>query len=156
MTTPDYPPIAELENSLGLPHAPGPGGLLTRDAILAADDLPYEDVAVPEWGGVVRVRGLSGKDRDAYLSSMAVIRGGQVVGQDTRNVSARLVLRCLTGEDGEPLFTQHDIDLLGAKSAAALGRVFEVAARLSGLDESDVKSLEKGSAPTLNGATTST
>lgn len=130
--------------------------LLGRDDILAADDLPSEDVAVPEWGGIVRVQGLSGKDRDAYLSSMAVVRGGQVVGQDTRNVSARLVLQCIVGDDGKPVFTQHDVDLLGEKSAAALGRCFEVAARLSGLDEGDIKSLGEDSAPTLNGATTLT
>jgi hypothetical protein len=129
--------------------------LLGREAILAADDLPSEDVDVPEWGGTVRVRGLSGKARDEYFSSMAVIRGGQVVGQDTRNTSAKLVSQCLVGDDGEPLFGPEHIDLLGAKSAAALGRVFEVAARLSGLEESDVRDLEKGSAPTLNGATTS-
>ena len=30
---------------------------LTRDDILQAVDLKYEDVQVPEWGGVVRVRG---------------------------------------------------------------------------------------------------
>lgn len=137
--------------------ASGLGGLLSRDAILAADDLPYEDVPVPEWGGVVRVRGLSGKGRDEYLSSMAVMAGGQVVGQNTVNVSARLVAHCVIDpETGDPAFTQADIGKLGEKSAAALGRVFEVAARLSGLSEDDVKSLGEGSAPTLNGAITST
>ena len=30
--------------------------LLSRDAILQAQDLPHEDVEVPEWGGMVRVR----------------------------------------------------------------------------------------------------
>ena len=29
--------------------------LLTGAAILAANDLPHEDVEVPEWGGTVRV-----------------------------------------------------------------------------------------------------
>ena len=130
--------------------------LLGRDDILAADDLPSEDVPVPEWGGTVRVQGLSGQDRDSYFSSMALMRGGQPAGMDTANASAKLVARCLVGDDGKPLFTEHDIDLLGAKSAVALGRVFTVATRLSGMDEDDVKSLEKDSAPTLNGATTLT
>ncbi len=154
--TPDYGHITQLESELGLPHAPAPARLLGRDDILAAQDLPAEDVEVPEWGGMVRVRGLSGKDRDAYFTSMAVARGGQIIGRDTRNVSAKLVAQCVVGETGEPLFTQHDIDLLGAKSAAALGRVFEVAARLSGLEEEDIAGLEKDSGPALNGATTST
>jgi hypothetical protein len=126
-----------------------------RDQILAMQDLPTEEIFVPEWNLTVTVRGLSGKGRDEYFSSMAVIRGGQVVGQDTRNTSAKLVSQCLIGEDGEPMFGPEHVDLLGAKSAAALGRIFEVAARLSGLEEGDVKDLEKKSAPTLNGATTS-
>jgi hypothetical protein len=45
------------------------GSYLTRDAILQAPDLQGEDVAVPEWGGTVRVRGLSGAQRDAYEAS---------------------------------------------------------------------------------------
>ena len=50
--------------------------LLSKEAILAAQDLPSEDVEVPEWGGTVRVRGLDGKGRDEYFMSQAVIRGG--------------------------------------------------------------------------------
>ena len=36
--------------------------LLTRDEILAADDIKTEDVEVPEWGGDVRVSVMS-RDR---------------------------------------------------------------------------------------------
>jgi hypothetical protein len=129
--------------------------LLSRDQILAADDLPSEDVDVPEWGGTVRVQGLSGKARDEYLTSLLVIRGNQIVGRDTRNSSAKLVSQSIVGEDGKPLFTPHDIDLLGEKSAEALGRLHAVAARLSGLETAIVASLGEDSDPTLNGGSTS-
>jgi len=40
--------------------------LLTRDEILKAEDIQYETVPVPEWapGGTVRVKTLSGEERD--------------------------------------------------------------------------------------------
>ncbi len=45
-------------------------GLLTKDDILGADDLATEDVEVPEWGGCVRVRALTGTERDAFEAAM--------------------------------------------------------------------------------------
>ena len=76
--------------------------ILTKEAILAADDLPRETVLVPEWGGDVYVRTMSGTDRDAFESSL-IARDGAKEGR-MENVRARLVavdpVRC----DGEPTF----------------------------------------------------
>jgi len=47
--------------------------LLTKDAILAAEDAVFEDVHVSEWGGTVRVKALSGLERDRFE---ALITGG--------------------------------------------------------------------------------
>ena len=38
---------------------------LDKAAILTADDLGRREVAVPEWGGTVLIRGLTGAERDA-------------------------------------------------------------------------------------------
>ena len=48
---------------------------LTREEILAKTDLPYEDAEVPEWGGWVRIRALSGKQRDAIEASIVEMNG---------------------------------------------------------------------------------
>ena len=48
-----------------------------------------------------------------------------------------------SADDGALLFTAADVEQLGAKSALALDRVFDVAARLSGFRESDIEELEK-------------
>ena len=114
--------------------------LLSRDAILQADDLEYEDVEVPEWGGTVRVRALNGTDRDAYEASLRQLRGKEFV-PNTVNVRAKLVAKAVVGEDGERLFSDQEVSALGKKSAAALDRVFEVAARLSRISEEDVDDL---------------
>ena len=46
-------------------------------------------------------------------------------------------------EQGSLLFTKKDISALGKKSAAALERVVNVAMRLSGIGEQDMKELAK-------------
>ena len=46
---------------------------LTRDDILAADDMAYQNVSVPEWGGSVRVRTLCGADRSRIMALQPVL-----------------------------------------------------------------------------------
>lgn len=118
---------------------------LTRDAILQATDLTFEDVAVPEWGGVVRVRGLTGTERDAFEASV-VERQGKQSKLNMANIRARLVTLVVVDDDGKRLFSDADVAALGRKSGVALNRVFEVAQRLSGITEADMSELEKNSA----------
>jgi hypothetical protein len=53
--------------------------------------------------------------------------------------------------EGRTLFTEGDIALLGQKSAAALERVYEVAARLSTIDQSAVEAMAGNSASGRSG-----
>lgn len=118
--------------------------LLTKSAILSADDLKTEDVEVPEWGGTVRVRAFSGCERDAFEASL--VRGdGKDRKVDLTNMRARLVALTVVDETGQKLFTHDDVDLLGSKSGAALDRVFAVAQKLNGLSGADVEELTKNS-----------
>ena len=114
--------------------------LLSRDAILAAEDRVVEEVEVPEWGGLVRVKGLSGAERDQFEASVAE-RKGKKTRMNLANIRARLVQRCVIDGDDKPLFTPADVTALGAKSAAALDPVFEVAMRLSGMRDEDIEEL---------------
>lgn len=114
--------------------------ILTRDDILRADDIQAEIVDVPEWGGQVRVKGLSGTERDRFEQD-SIDQRGKANKLNLANIRARLLVLCLVDEQGNRLFQRSDIDLLGQKSAAALNRVFEVARRLSGLNQEDVEEL---------------
>ncbi len=100
---------------------------LNKAAILAADDLPRESVTVPEWGGEVLVRTMTGTERDAFESSL--------LEKDKRmeNMRARLVSLTLCDETGERMFSDDEVTALGKKSAIALDRVFAVAQRLNGI-----------------------
>lgn len=115
--------------------------ILTRDQIMAADDLQTESVAVPEWGGEVIVKGLTGRERDAFEAALVAGRQGKRARLNLDNIRARFVAACVVDERGQALFYPSDVELLGEKSAAALQRVFEVGQRLSGLSDEDVEEL---------------
>lgn len=129
--------------------------LLSRDQILGAEDIGTEDVPVPEWGGTVRVRGLSGRERDAYEAAMVQIsaNGARRVTMD--NIRAGLVARSVVDAEGNRLFSDEDVKALGEKSGAALDRVWDVARRLSGLSEEDVEELAEGFGDAPSAASTS-
>src|SRR5215472_5794653 len=116
---------------------------LSRDDILKAADNDPEEVDVPEWGGTVLVRGMTGRERDAFEVSMLTPgRGGRRT-VDPANVRAKLVARCVVDDDGNRLFTDADVAELGGKSAAAVDRVYSVAARLSGMAGGDQEDLAR-------------
>jgi hypothetical protein len=117
---------------------------LSADHILQADDRQYEDVAVPEWGGTVRVRSLGAKERDAFEISIMTGKGKNR-DVNMKNLRAKLVIYAAVNEHGNPLFTPDHIDALGQKNAAALDRVFTAAQRLSGLRPEDIDELTKNS-----------
>ncbi|MEW2383383.1 hypothetical protein AB0873_15010 [Micromonospora sp. NPDC047707] len=117
--------------------------LLTRDQILAVDDYTFEDVEVPEWGGTVRVKGMSGAERDRFEAGS--IKGkGKNRDVNLANLRARLVAASVIDEAGQLVFKPYDVETLGKKSAAALGRVYDVAQRLAGLTDEDVEELTEG------------
>ena len=130
-------------------------GLLSRDAILAAPDIETEDVHVPEWGGTVRVRGLTAKQRDTFEAGLLVTKGqGRNATQavSLANARARLVALSVVDADGAPLFTTADLFALGEKSGAAIDRVFAVASRLSGIGDADMEELTGNSSGQSDGS----
>lgn len=128
--------------------------ILSRDDILKADDLETEDVDVPEWGGVVRIRGLTGTQRDAFEASVVKMNGTNKQ-YNLTNLRARFVALCVVDADGKRLFTDQDVKQLGEKSATALERVWTAARKLSGMSEDDVEELAEGFADGQSDGSTS-
>lgn len=115
--------------------------VLNRAQILAPRELETEVVNVPEWGGDVIVRALTGTERDQFEAGF-IKEGGK--GEMTlENTRARLVALSVVDDSGQRLFGIDDIDLLGQQPAAALDRVFFVARRLSHLSNEDLAALVK-------------
>lgn len=114
--------------------------MLTKDQILDAKDLQTEVVEVPEWGGSVKIRGMTGVERDAFEESL--LRGkGKNTRVNMQNIRAKLVAHSVVNGDGERMFSNADVQALGKKSAAALDRIFDVAQELSGITKADVEEL---------------
>jgi hypothetical protein len=115
---------------------------LTVDAILSAADLPSEVVQVPEWGGAVKVQGLSRAAYDAIAKAAEVTvpatGPGQVAGtkRDDDKFSDLLFLACVV----EPQFTDEHIPALRGKSLGALNRVYQAIGRVLQTDVEPAKS----------------
>jgi hypothetical protein len=118
--------------------------MLSREDIFAAKDLKYMDLDVPEWGGSVRIKMLTGAERDEFEASTVKMGKGNKPEQNLANLRARLVSLCLVDEDNTKLFAKQDIGHLGQKSAAALERVFKACQEHNAMTEQDIEDLTEG------------
>lgn len=113
---------------------------LTRDQILGAQDITRVEVPVPEWGGSVFVRSLTGLERDAVDAGIAAANEAKTL---LINARARFAAAYICDDTGAALFTDRDIDALGAKSAVALGRVCDAGNKLNKLEAGSVEDAAK-------------
>jgi hypothetical protein len=103
-----------------------------RDQILAAKDLPTEEVQTDEWApfGVpfVRVRGLSAAEREKWELSV-----GETDGKKVTRIREKLVQRTVVDENAQPVFELEDVKALGDLSSVVIVRLFNAARKLSGM-----------------------
>ena len=111
--------------------------LLTKEAILSANDRATSDVEVAEWSGTVRVSTMSASERDKWEAE--TYGDGKPKTEDFR---ARFVALCLVDEAGNRMFTDKEVGELGKKSAAALQRVFAAAQKLNALTADEAEKIE--------------
>ena len=123
---------------------------LDRSALLAATAIPREAVPLPELGGVVYVRGMTGSERDAFEVSLVQGRGRKRE-VNLRNLRAKLVAYCTVDAQGVRLFTDADVEQLGQVRADVVNRIYTVAQRLSGITEEDADELGQPSSPASGG-----
>ena len=125
--------------------------MLTREQILALDDLTSKVITIPDtipvWGGQdIRIKQLSRGQQDNY----AVRRFGKLeMKQDQRkkqqdisgvNMWGHDAWLCVCGcidEDGKPLFKQEDIEALNKKSGEAIGWIAQQIVIFSGMQNDE-------------------
>lgn len=109
--------------------------MLTRDFILSAEDRKPVPVDVPEWGGAVHVRTMSGEElmrfQDAYT--------GKDI--DSADAMAGLVAATACDAAGVLIFQLTDAPALKLKNAKALVRVWRAARELNIVTDDDVSNL---------------
>lgn len=111
-----------------------------KAAILAADDISFEDITIPEWGDVkVRVRGLDANDFTAATKA-AQVKAGNETTVDLHNLYAALVIKGLYDPSTDtPIFTDADIKAVMGKSMKVIERVTTLVNKLSGMDDKGSK-----------------
>ncbi|GGN46791.1 hypothetical protein [Streptomyces fuscichromogenes] len=130
--------------------------LLSRAQIDGADDRKWEDIPVAEWGGTVRLLGLSGTARNAYEASLVALGpNGSVQRVRLENATSKLVAMCLVDENFERLYTDKEVTELGKRNGAVLQRLHQVAQRLSGLGKKELEAATGNSEPEVSGSSTS-
>lgn len=106
--------------------------MLSRDLILSINDLKPEKLEIPEWGGFVYIRKMTGRERgeiEAYSRN----------GKDLTDFRALLAVRCVCDETGKRIFTDADQAVIGQKSAEALDRILLAVTKVNALGEQGVK-----------------
>ena len=108
---------------------------LSKSAILSANDKKMVDVDVAEWGGTVKLRVMTGTERDRFESEFVGCN------KSVDMVRAKIVAKCLCDEAGERLFTEEEIPELGNRSAAVLDKLFHQCMKLNRFSREDVDNL---------------
>ncbi len=108
--------------------------MLNREDIFKANDLKKVKIEVPEWGGHIYVRNMSGHGRRIFQNNTI---SKDKVPEDFVEL---LIIATACDKDGNLIFTMDDLPELQKKSSAVLSRIFDAAADLNALTE---KSIEK-------------
>lgn len=119
--------------------------ILTR-AKLDELKLRTKVVRVESWGGEVMIRELTGTDRDKYEAGIfgnTIPKKGQAKELNLQNARAKLVALCLIDENGQLLYKENEVYLLGRLNAVGLDFVYDECRKLSGITDEDDKELEQ-------------
>ena len=121
---------------------------LSKAAILAAKDTKLsEALPVPEWGGEVYIKTLSGTDRDAFEDAYAENK--------MKAFRCRFLVLTLCDDKGQRLFEDADVADLGKKSSVVINRLFEAAWKHNAFTNEAVESRGEGSPDGQSGGSTS-
>lgn len=108
--------------------------ILTVEEILARTELPTEEVDVPEWGGIVKVRGFTKQEQ-------IDIRNAATVADEIDMGKVELLM--LVKGVVEPSFTDAQVGQLAALAAGVVDRILLVITRLSGMDAEAMRQAQR-------------
>lgn len=108
--------------------------------ILQAEDRKYEDVEIPEWGGVtVRVKALTDAQLGEYQGKSMSLKGrngSEDVEVEMRHRRTELLVKCLYDPETDArIFQDQDAKALSAKNAGVVNALFILVNHLSDLDK---------------------
>lgn len=114
---------------------------LTRGEAVDVDDTELLMVEVPEWGGCVYLKGLTGEESVMYAEQTEKAAKKQEVWKEEM---LWLLSRTILDGNKEPLFPgEQGIKDLAKKNGVVLGKLYNLALRLSILGDAELAELVK-------------
>lgn len=110
--------------------------LLSRDSILAAQDIRTKDVLVAEWGGTIRVRSMTLAEQSEFARLSAS-------SDDREKVTAWMVATLAVDEAGASLFKAEDVKELEKKNFRSIQAVVAAILEVNGIGEAQVEAAAK-------------
>jgi len=118
---------------------------LTKEDIALISDIKVEEVAVPEWGGVICMKEMNGVGRDAFEKEVTA-RTGKSSSMDCTGLRPLLLSLVLCDSAGTLLYEGDEgIKILNEKSAKVIGRLFDLAQKMNNIGEEALEQAEKNS-----------
>ena len=117
--------------------------ILTKTQILSASDSDFSEVSVPEWGGEVRIRAMSLREKDTLdrLFKKEDLTDSEFM--------SHVLLVGVCDETGQPIFTSDDIPGLLDRNLSVVRRIVAAWRKLNGLlteGADDQKAMEEAKA----------
>jgi hypothetical protein len=120
--------------------------LLTREQILGAQDIVFEHVDVPEWGGEVILHTLTGSEReelDNFIAENGLSSGNDKATIGKNSYMAKVLQLSIVDEAGAQLFSIDDLVELGKRNSKVMIRLFKLARKISALSIAEMERYEK-------------
>lgn len=114
--------------------------MLTRDNILNLDDRRTHKIAVPEWGGDLYLRRLSGAERGRWQALCARVKDEPEL---LEGLAGRFLTMALGDEKGDRIFSDADADALNKRDGQVLERIVELAYAFNGIGDGSIEDAEK-------------
>ena len=106
---------------------------LSKKAILEAKDIKTKEIEVPEWGGAVCIRIISGADRDVFEQAYSE--------KKMDAFRTRFLVLTICDASGERVFTNDEVEALNKKSSKVLNRLFDEAWEFNAFTPAAVEAL---------------
>jgi|GEM_PF-6076982 len=115
---------------------------LGRDDILDAKDYTIETAEC--WGGVVRLRSLSGASQERYQNRVLKQGFGTgSAGRDMTELNALLLTMVIVDDNDELIFDAKDIPKINSKSSKSIMKLIKVVHNQNGMGDEGVDEAEK-------------
>jgi len=118
--------------------------MLTKEEILKVSDLQTREINIPEWGGSIVMKTMTGEERDTWENRIPIRSSDKKV--DIKEMKVRLLILCIRDpKDMTFMFTEKDVVSLNSKNSSVIDRLWQVASEMNGIGGKELEEIRKNS-----------